>query len=73
MFPPIEYEDETKQHTTQMCKMGHSVGHGDAFNQLNDSIDDYKPFGLDGHDKIEIDVVVGEKHAKGKQESVDST
>ena len=73
MFAPVEDEQQAKEHTAKVSEMGDTVGTEKTFQQLDGGIAYDKPFGLDGHEEIEVYALVGEHHAKGQQDAVDGS
>lgn len=70
---PQEYENQSEKHAAEVCEMSNVIGTEEAFIQFNDSVADYEPLGLDGHQEIEIDAFVWEHHAEGKKDAIDGT
>ena len=73
MLPPIEDEQKAEEHTAQVGEVCHAIGTEQSLHQLDGGIANHKPLGLDGHEKVEIDALVGKCHAKGKQDAIHRT
>ena len=53
-----------------MCEMSHIISTTQTANQLNDSVSDDEPFGLDGKQEIKIYLRIREHHAECQQQAI---
>ena len=74
MFAPVEYEQEADEHATEVGEVGDTVITAeDTFEELDGNHADDEPLGLDGHEKVKVDVFVGPQHAESQQEGIDGS
>ena len=74
-FTPIEYQQETKQHTSDIGHMSHTITYAaHSRDELDDSINSYEPLCLNGNRQGEDkDALIGESHTKSQQDTIDGT
>ena len=74
MFAPVEDENQTENHSAEVCEVGYTaVGVENALEEFDGGKDDDEPFCFDGNEEVEVDLLVGEHHAEGQEDSVDRT
>ena len=74
MFAPIEDEQEADEHAAKVGEVGDAVvAAEDALEEFDGYHADDEPFGLDGHQEVEVDVFVGEQHSEGQQKGIDGS
>src|SRR5690606_27765501 len=69
LFLPDPHQDKPEKRPAQVSKMGYIIAGAVLYAgpQFDDDVAYYKPFSLDGNEKVEVDQAVGKHHAESHQ------